>query len=58
MALNDEDTSEGVVLTPQQARSRRNRNIAIGLAVGFLVVLFYVVTIAKLGPGALHRSLG
>lgn len=55
--MNDEDASEGVVLTPQQARSRRNRNIAIGLAVGLLVVLFYVVTIAKLGHGALRKAL-
>ena len=47
----------GIVLTPEQARSRRNRNIAIGLTVGFFVVLFYVVTIAKLGPGVLNRPL-
>lgn len=49
--------NEGVVLTPQQVRSRRNRNIAIGVAVGFLVILFYVVTIAKLGPGVLKRPM-
>ena len=36
-------------LTPEQARSRRSRNIAIGLLVGALVILFYVITIAKLG---------
>ena len=47
--------ADGIVLTPQQLRSRRNRNIAIGVAVGFLVLLFYVVTIAKLGPGVLKR---
>ena len=49
--------SEGIVLTPQQLRSRRNRNIAIGIAVGFLVLLFYVVTIAKLGPSVLKRPI-
>ncbi len=38
-----------LVLTPAQARSRRTRNIAIGLLVGGLVLLFYVITIAKLG---------
>jgi hypothetical protein len=43
----------GIVLTPQQKKSRNQRNIAIGLAVGFFVLLFYVVTIAKLGPGVL-----
>ncbi len=39
----------GIVLTPQQARSRRLRNIAIGLLIGGLALLFYVITIAKLG---------
>ncbi|MDB5650320.1 MAG: hypothetical protein JWL62_1840 [Hyphomicrobiales bacterium] len=45
----------GIQLTPQQLKSRRARNIAIGLAVGFLVVLFYAITIVKLGPGVLQR---
>ncbi len=44
-------------LTAAEARSRRARNIAIGLAVGFLVVLFYVVTVVKLGVGVLDRPL-
>ncbi len=39
----------GIVLTPRQLRSRRNRNIAIGLAIALSCILFYVVTIAKLG---------
>ena len=39
----------GLVLTPAQLKSRRMRNMAIGLLVGALVVLFYVITIAKLG---------
>ncbi|HKH81654.1 MAG TPA: hypothetical protein VKA03_08625 [Methylovirgula sp.] len=49
--------SKGVVLTPEQIKSRRQRNIAIGLAVGFLVLLFYAVTIVKVGPGVLNRPL-
>ena len=57
MVVDRPNEDPGVVLTPEQVRSRRNRNIAIGLAVGFFVLLFYVVTIAKLGPGVLHRPL-
>lgn len=57
MAVTQSDREDGVVLTPEQLRSRRNRNIAIGLAVGFCAILFYVVTIAKLGPGVLDRPL-
>jgi hypothetical protein len=43
------DPRPGLTLTPEQQRSRRARNVAIGLAVGALVILFYVITIAKLG---------
>ncbi len=44
-------------LTPEQARSRRARNVAIGLCIGLMVVLFYAVTIVKLGPGIMGRPL-
>ena len=47
----------GIVLTPKQKKSRDHRNIAIAIAVGFFVVLFYVVTIAKLGPGVLTHPV-
>jgi hypothetical protein len=43
--------------TEEQARRRRGRSIAIALMLGALVVLFYVVTIVRLGPGILDRSL-
>ena len=43
-------------LTEQEMRSRRARNIALGLGIAALVVLFYAVTIVKLGPGVLHPS--
>jgi len=41
----------GGPLTPAQLRNRRLRNIAIGLAVAFLAVLFYAITIVKMAPG-------
>lgn len=44
-------TSQGASLSPNQLRNRRLRNTAIGLAVAFLAVLFYVITIVKVGPG-------
>jgi hypothetical protein len=52
---NDDDN--GIVLTEEQKRRRRARSIAIALALGALVALFYVITIAKLGPGVLIRPL-
>jgi hypothetical protein len=48
---------QDVTLTPGQQKSRRARNIAIGLALGLFALLFYVVTIVKLGPGVLNRPL-
>lgn len=48
---------DGIVLTEEQKRRRRARSLAIGFALGALVLLFYVVTIVKLGPGVLRRPL-
>ena len=46
---------QGFALTPEQDKARRQRNVAIAAAIGSLVVLFYAVTIAKLGMAALHH---
>jgi hypothetical protein len=58
-AIVDPDPSgrHDIALTPAQQKSRRARNIAIGLALGLFALLFYVVTIVKLGPGVLNRPL-
>ena len=45
-----------IVLTEEQKRSRRARSIALALALGALVILFYVVTLVK-GPAVLNRPL-
>lgn len=54
---SDHTAQEGVVLTEEQKRRRRSRSIALGLVLGALALLFYVVTIVKLGPGVLNRPL-
>lgn len=36
---------------------RRKRSIALGLALGALVLVFYIVTIIKMGPGVMDRPL-
>lgn len=38
-----------VQLNDKQKKSRRGRNIALGVVLAALVVLFYVVTIIKIG---------
>lgn len=51
-ASNESGDDKGVVLTPEQEKSRRARSVAIGLAVAAFIALFYVVTIVKLGGAA------
>jgi hypothetical protein len=47
----------GVKLTPEQERARRARNIAIGITVALLAVLFYAVTLVRLGGAVANRTL-
>ena len=56
-AMHERREDEGIVLTEEQKRRRRARSIAIALSLGALVLLFYLVTIVKLGPGVLNRPL-
>jgi hypothetical protein len=43
-----------VSLVAARLRNLRRRNLAVGLAIGFLAVLFYAIAIVKLGPEALR----
>jgi hypothetical protein len=54
--MADNREPDGIVLTPAQKKSRRERSIAIALALGVLVVLFFAVTMVK-GPGVLVRPM-
>ena len=45
------------VLSPAELRRRRMRSLAIALALGFMALMFYAVTIAKLGRQVLMRPL-
>jgi hypothetical protein len=47
---------KGVMLTDAQKKSRKRRSLAIALVLAFLCVLFYVVTIVKLGPGVMKKT--
>jgi hypothetical protein len=44
-------------MTAEQQRRRRARSLAIAAALAALVVLFYVVTIVKLGSNVASRAL-
>jgi hypothetical protein len=54
--MDSNDDNEGIVLTEQQKRSRRQRSIAIAVVLGLLVVLFFAVTLVR-GPAVLVRPI-
>jgi hypothetical protein len=54
--MDEQNKQEGIVLTEAQKRSRRQRSIAIALALGVLVTLFFAVTLVK-GPAVLIRPM-
>jgi hypothetical protein len=47
----------GIRLTPEQEKARRQRNIAIGWAIGLLVIIFWAVTIVRLGSSVFERPM-
>jgi ferric-dicitrate binding protein FerR (iron transport regulator) len=51
------DPGQRHALTPEEQKRRRARSLAIALALAALALLFYVVTMAKLGPQVLNRGL-
>ena len=53
MAMSD----DGIRLSDEQKKRRRSRNVAIGLTLAGMVVLFYVITVVKLGVNVLVRPL-
>jgi hypothetical protein len=47
----------GIVLSAEQRRRRRVRSIALALVLAGFALLFYAVTIVKLGPQVLNRPI-
>jgi hypothetical protein len=54
--MDEQRKPDGIVLTEAQQKSRRQRSIAIALALGVLVILFFAVTLVK-GPAVLTRPM-
>jgi hypothetical protein len=57
VGVSREPADPRVGLTHADVRRRRSRSIAIAVALGALVVLFYAVTVVKLGPQILNRPM-
>jgi hypothetical protein len=52
-----EQPETGVKLTVEEQARRSKRNKAIGLAVAGLCLLFYLITVFKMGPAIMSRPL-
>jgi hypothetical protein len=57
MSTMTEHNNDGIKLTPEQEKARRARNIALALCVGGLCILFFAVTIFRLGGSVLQRAM-
>jgi predicted nucleic acid-binding Zn ribbon protein len=55
-AMSDKPREPGIVLTPEEKKRQRQRNVAIACALVGLCVLFWVVTLVK-GPAILQRPM-
>lgn len=48
---------DGVRLTDAEKARQRKRNRAIGYAIAGLCIVFYLITVFKMGPAIMSRSL-
>ncbi|WP_020181231.1 hypothetical protein [Methylopila sp. M107] len=51
------DVQTGIQLSEEQRKRLRARNIAVALVLAALVVLFWVVTVFKMGGDVANRQL-
>jgi hypothetical protein len=49
--------SEPVILTPEELKARKRRNLWIALSIGAFVLLVFMITVTKLQAGILDRPL-
>ncbi len=54
--MADQDREPGIILTDEEKKRRRQRNVAIALTLAALCVLFWAVTLVK-GPAMFIRPM-
>ncbi len=55
--MNDETPAKPLALTPEEQRRRRVRSIVIAWSLVALAVLFFLVTLVRLGANVANRPL-
>lgn len=51
------EITDRVQLTDDQKKRQKSRSVAIAWILGLLVVIFYAITLVKMGPGIINRPL-
>ena len=51
------DDKPGITLSPEEKARQGRRSRAIGIAIAGLVVMFYLITVFKMGPAIMMREL-
>jgi hypothetical protein len=57
MSADPDKMPEGLRLTEAEKLRQSKRNRAIGYAIAGLCVVFYLITVFKMGPSILNRSM-
>jgi hypothetical protein len=55
--MTEDSDTHGVVLTAEEKRRRRIRSLVIALSLGAIAILFFLVTIIRLGSNVANRPL-
>lgn len=55
--MTEPNTHDHPVLSPEEQRQRRIRSVAIAWTLAALVILFFLVTLVRLGSNVAHSSL-
>lgn len=54
--MSEKPRDPGIILTPEEKKRQRQRNVAIAIALVGLCVMFWVITLVK-GPSMLQRPM-
>jgi len=57
MMVQAPEPETGIMLTEAQVRARRRRSIALGLSIAALCLLFYLITVFRMGSAIVNRTL-
>jgi len=56
MMASTPDPDTGIMLTDSQIRARRRRSVALGIAIATLCLLFYLITVFRMGSAIMNRA--